>query len=190
MLQFYVYAYLRNKDSKTAKAGTPYYIGKGCGARAWKHCNSDAIQPPTDHSNVIILESNLSELGAFALERRMIKWWGRLDNGTGILRNQTDGGQGGAYWTGKKRTPFVRKKKERVKVFGTCKICQTNFHREYTADDKRLHDPMDLCSPSCRNKSIAKERRNIRVSCVCCRKEVSIFGFMEHSKYCQSNSLD
>lgn len=100
MLQFYVYAYLRNKDSITAKAGTPYYIGKGTGDRAWKHCKNDSIHPPIDLSKVIILEDNLTELGAFALERRMIQWWGRLDNNTGILRNKTDGGQGGAYWTG------------------------------------------------------------------------------------------
>lgn len=25
---YYVYAYIRSKDSETARAGTPYYIGK------------------------------------------------------------------------------------------------------------------------------------------------------------------
>jgi hypothetical protein len=35
MTIYYVYAYLRTKDSKTAKAGTPYYIEKGKDKRAY-----------------------------------------------------------------------------------------------------------------------------------------------------------
>lgn len=89
---FYVYAYLRSKDSKTAKAGTPYYIGKGSNKRAWvKHRKTPV---PSNKSLVVIMESNLTELGAFALERRYIKWYGRKDLNNGILLNLTDGGDG------------------------------------------------------------------------------------------------
>lgn len=85
-LRFYVYAYMRDD-------GTPYYIGKGSGNRIIsKHKNE--IRPPKNKNNIIILEKNLSDIGALAIERRMIRWYGRQDLGTGILRNKTDGGEG------------------------------------------------------------------------------------------------
>lgn len=88
---FYVYAYLRSSTSATAEAGTPYYIGKGHLTRAW---DPHRFSIPINRDRIIILESQLTEVGALALERRLIKWWGRKDLNTGILINQTDGGDG------------------------------------------------------------------------------------------------
>lgn len=85
MNKYYVYEYLRED-------GTPYYVGKGTGFRAY------AKRPykPNDKSRIRIIKDSLTEDEAFNLEKELIMMYGRKDLGTGILKNKTEGGEGGS----------------------------------------------------------------------------------------------
>lgn len=72
--------------------GTPYYIGKGKGYRMHSTHNHKSGLPPRDRRK--FLKTNLTEEESFRHEMYMIHVLGRKDNGTGILRNLTDGGEG------------------------------------------------------------------------------------------------
>ena len=84
--QYYIYSYLREDLS-------PYYIGKGSGRRAYTKGPKE-VKPPRDKSRVRILKEDLTEEEAFLLEKLYILMFGRVDLGTGILRNRSDGGDG------------------------------------------------------------------------------------------------
>lgn len=120
---YYVYAYIREYDSDVAEKGTPYYIGKGKGKRAWS--TNRRINLPINKDNIIILHENLSEEEAFKREIEYIAIYGRVDNGTGILRNLTNGGEG----TSGKWNPsrYIKHANIRIECIETGQIFN-NFH--------------------------------------------------------------
>lgn len=82
---YYVYQYLREDL-------TPYYVGKGKGKRAWSKGKNHI--PPTNKELIQIVAHKLSEHEAHLFEKKLIALYGRKNNGTGILKNLTDGGEG------------------------------------------------------------------------------------------------
>lgn len=82
---FYTYLWLRYD-------GTPYYVGKGKGIRAYIS-HSHQVNAPVGEGRILVQEFP-SEEAAFAAEKFLITYYGRLDIGTGCLRNRTDGGEG------------------------------------------------------------------------------------------------
>lgn len=96
-LGFYVYSWIRED-------GSPFYIGKGNGVRAWKKTKNH--YPPCKE-RIIINACHLTETEALLLEVKLIQSFGRQDLGTGILNNRTNGGEGP---TGRKTSDETQKK--------------------------------------------------------------------------------
>ena len=81
---FYTYVWLRTD-------GTPYYVGKGKGDRAYTN-ESHRVHRPEQRDRIVIYPAQ-SEAEAFETEIDLIWYYGRKDLGTGCLRNLTDGGE-------------------------------------------------------------------------------------------------
>jgi len=90
-----------------------FYIGIGVDAkRAYRTSRKNKIWndivSKTDYS-VEILISGITREEAIQLEIGLIKYYGRMDTGTGNLSNMTDGGDGGPNFKGKKHTEEWKK---------------------------------------------------------------------------------
>ena len=85
MNEYYTYAYLRED-------GTPYYIGKGKGKRAYDK-KRHRVKVPAKNK-IIILKNFKDENDAYNHEKYIIYVLGRKDLGTGILLNLSEGGDG------------------------------------------------------------------------------------------------
>lgn len=144
--RFYTYAYLREN-------GTPYYIGKGEGRRAYSKRHRVSVPPV---GRILFLKKNLLEQDALKHEKYMIKIFGRKDNGTGILRNLTDGGVATSgyvkteeqkehlrqLWKGEKSPHYgVPKSTETRKKMSESQLGEKNhrYGKKVSEEEKRKH---------------------------------------------------
>ena len=103
-MKYYVYIY------KNPITFDPFYVGKGCGNRAYSHLEKAKNIRKGSRESLCIVEcrrllkdgfepiieiiiNNLTESEALIIERQFISSFGRRNNNTGILTNMTDGGE-------------------------------------------------------------------------------------------------
>jgi len=147
-MEYYTYAYLRED-------GTPYYIGKGKGKRAYvKRYGKGRARRPKNLNNIILLKQNITEEEAFRHEKYMISVFGRKDLGTGTLHNRTDGGDGpSGHIPWNKGIPMVEEVKAKV-----------SRNRKGIASHrpgfKHTDETKELCRQAAKRQTYSEERNN------------------------------
>jgi len=121
---FYAYIWMRSTNTNGWPIGSPYYIGKGKGDRASTQADH-RLKVPRDSKFIQIILCR-DEESAFETEKFFIKYYGRLDLGTGCLRNLTAGGEG---ITSEGFSPEVREKMRKSKLGKP--LYKTRGHKNY-----------------------------------------------------------
>lgn len=175
---YYVYFYLRSKDSKTAKAGTPYYVGKGKGKRAFDYHSNVSV--PEDKNNIIIIQEELSEICAFILERYYIKWFGRKDLKTGILLNRTDGGEGFSGSSFNMSLENLRRIENKTHNF---------LSEKHPSKIKSKDGTHHFFGKEVTKKQYEKNKNanQIKFCCIFCKKQYSLSNYDNHTLSCKKN---
>ncbi len=127
---YYVYIYLDPRKQGQWKFEDkifdfePFYVGEGKGQRFLDHLRVRSLNSKSlkNHKikkimketglnpTIVKIQENLTKQEALALEIKSIKHFGRLDLGTGILTNLTDGGLGVAKSTRKSGSKISKSK--------------------------------------------------------------------------------
>ena len=135
--RYYTYLWLRED-------GTPYYVGKGSGKRS--HVSEGhGVHRPKESASILVQEFPF-EADAFVAEKFLIDYYGRLDLGTGCLRNLTAGGEGASGVIVSAKTRERMGASRRGKHFGA--IALKNMSVAHLG---KTHSP-----ETCRKISIAK----------------------------------
>jgi general stress protein YciG len=134
---FYTYLWLRED-------GTPYYVGKGRGRRAFIS-RAHTVRRPKELSRIIVQEFETEE-DAFRAEQFLITYYGRQDLGTGCLRNRTDGGEGAA-------NPSEELRNVRRQAMHTVNMSLTTEQRRELARKAGHASAMSLNKPTLEQRS-------------------------------------
>lgn len=126
---FYTYLWLRED-------GTPYYAGKGSGRRAFVSYGH-GVHAPADKTRIVVM-LRASETEAFVSEIELIRNWGRLDLGTGCLRNRTDGGENPPKGCNKGKK-FSQLFREKCRQNSTGRLL-SQVSRQKISDYQKTHD--------------------------------------------------